>query len=297
MHARVGVLREARDELRVGARRVRNRCSVCHLWTGVAFVSALDQSAADRVAPGARGFDELRVGMVSDIDFSPSSDAAVPQLLPAITQAPLLRDARMTSVQWAQGGRPGSVGVRVEGVVTRWKPARKSGRGTVHQDVRLLDADGHVVESALVTWVGPAAKDVQDDESALRVAWDVGTVAWGKHLAAGLAANEDFASAVETFDGSVGIRAGEEQVEFRIYRGKVIEVARKSAEGPTFTITGSERAWVDLLAFPKNDFVKRLGRNDFRSSGNNYQYLRIFRAIMLMVDEAQLAAAKEKPSA
>ena len=167
----------------------------------------------------------------------------------------------------------------------------------MHQDVRLLDSDGQVVESARVTWDVPAASDVQDDESAPRVAWDVGTVAWGKHLAAGLAANEDFASAVETFDGSVGIRAGEEQVEFRIYRGKVIEVARKSAEGPTFTITGSERAWVDLLASPKNDFVKRLGRNDFRSSGNNYQYLRIFRAIMLMVDEAQLAAAKEKPSA
>ena len=245
----------------------------------------------------ATAFDDIRVGMVSDIGVSQASDGVVPQLLPAITQAPPVRDAQMTGVQWEQGPRSGAVGVRAEAVITRWKPARKRGRGTVHQDVRLLDADGRVVEAARVVWAAPAATDVQDDESAARVAWDVGTVAWGKHLAAGLATNDDFASAVETFDGSVGIRAGEEQVEFRIYRGKVIEVARKSAEGPTFTIAGNERAWVALLSSPKNDLVARLGRNEFRSSGNNYQYLRIFRAIMLMVDEAQLAVAKEKHSA
>jgi hypothetical protein len=251
-------------------------------------MTALDQSA---------GFDEVRVGTVSDIAFSSSSDGAVLQLLPAINQGSPVRDARLTSVQWEQGARFGSAGVRVEGVVTRWKPARKKGRGTVHQDVRLLDADGGVIESARVVWVAPAAGDVKDDDSPARVAWDVGTVAWGKHLAAGLATNEEFVSAVETFDGSVGVRAGEEQVEFRIYRGKVIEVARKTPEGPTFTIAGTERAWVDLLASPKNDLVARLGRNEFRSSGNNYQYLRIFRAIMLMVDQAQLAVAKEKHSA
>jgi hypothetical protein len=263
----------------------------------VASVSALDQRAATAVLPEAGDFDGVRVGMVSGTDVPPAPAAGAPQLLAAVTQAPPVRDATMTGVDWERGPRPGSAGVRVEGIVTRWKPARRRGRGRVHQDVRLLDADGQVVERARVTWDVPATGDVQDDESAARAAWDVGTVAWGKHLAAGLAANEDFASAVETFDGSVGIRSGEEQVEFRIYRGKVIEVARKTPEGPTFTITGTERAWVDLLASAKNDLVARLGRNEFRSSGNNYQYLRIFRAIMLMVDEAQLAAAKEKPSA
>jgi hypothetical protein len=263
----------------------------------VASVSALDQTAANGASPSARDFDEVRVGMVSGMAASPAPDGGVPQLLPAITQAPPARDAVMVSVQWEQGSRPKSVGVRVEGVVTRWKPARKRGRGRLHQDVRLLDADGQVVETARVAWDVPAASDGQDDESASRVAWDVGTVAWGRHLAARLAANEAFVSAVETFDGSVGIRAGEEQVEFRIYRGKVIEVARKSPEGPTFTIAGNERAWVDLLSSSKNDLVARLGRNEFRSSGNNYQYLRIFKAIMLMIDEAQLAVAKEKLNA
>jgi hypothetical protein len=259
-------------------------------------VSALDQSAASRLAPDA-GFDEVRVGMVSGTDFSPASDGALPRLLPAITQAPPARDAVMASIQWEQGARPKSVGVRVEGVVTRWKPARKRGRGRLHQDVRLLDADGQVVETARVAWDVPAASDGQDDESASRVAWDVGTVAWGKHLASRLASNEEFSSAVQTFDGTVGIRAGEELVEFRIYRGKVIEVGKKSLDGATFTLGGTERAWIDLLSSPKNDLVSRLGRNEFRSTGNNYQYLRIFKAIMLMIDEAQLAAAKEKPSA
>jgi hypothetical protein len=263
----------------------------------VASVSALDERAATAVLPGAADFDGVRVGMVSDADVPPASAAGAPQLPAAVTQAPPVRDARMVGLDWEPGARPGSVGVRLEGIVTRWKPARRKGRGRVHQDVRLVDADGQVVERARVTWDVPAAGDVQDDESAARAAWDVGTVAWGKHLAAGLAGNEDFTSAVETFDGSVGIRSGGEQVEFRIYRGTVIEVSRKTPEGPTFTITGSERAWVDLLAAGKNDLVARLGRNEFRSSGNNYQYLRIFRAIMLMVDEARLAAVKEKPSA
>ncbi|MFF5254442.1 hypothetical protein ACFY4K_20690 [Streptomyces leeuwenhoekii] len=235
--------------------------------------------------------------MVSDIDFSPASDAAVPQLLPAITQAPPVRDAVLTAVQWEQGAGAGAAGVRAEGVVTRWKPARKRGRGRLHQDVRLLDAKGRVIESAFVVWDVPAGSDVQDDESASRVAWDVGTVAWGRHIAAALASNEDFTSAVQTFDGSVGFRAGDEQVEFRIYRGSIVEVARKSLDGPTFTIGGSERAWVDLLSATKNDFVTRTQGNQFRSTGNNFQYLRIFKAVMLMIDEAQLAAAKEVPSA
>ena len=252
-------------------------------------MTALDQSA---------GFDEVRVGTVSDIAFPSSSpDGAALQLLPAISQASPVRDARLTSVQWEQGARSGSAGVRVEGVITRWKPARKQGRGTVRQDVRLLDADGRVVERASVTWDAPAADDVRDDESPHRAAWDVGTVAWGERLAAGLSGNEDFRSAVETFDGSIGIRSGEEQVEFRIYRGTVVEVVRKTLDGPTFTVAGSERAWTDLLSSAKNDFVNRLGRNEFGSTGNNFQYLRVFRAIMLMIDEAQLAAAKERPSA
>ncbi len=250
-------------------------------------------STSDRVTD----FDEVRVGMVSDLELPPTGEESQPQLLPAISQAPPVPDARMTGLQWQEGPRSGSVGVRVEQVVTRWKPARRRGGGTVHHDVRLLDADGQVVESAQVAWAATATKDVQDDESAARVAWDVGTVAWGRHLVTGLDADVDFASAVETFDGSVGVRAGDEQVEFRIYRGKVIEVARKSPEGPTFTIAGTERAWVDLLSAPKNDLVARLGRNEFRTSGNNYQYLRIFRAVMLMVDGARRAVAKEKLSA
>jgi hypothetical protein len=260
----------------------------------VARVSAADSAA---LAAGVRDFDEVRVGMTSPVDVTPAADSAVPQLLPAIAQAAPVSDAVLTGLEWEQGAGTGSAGVRGEAVVTRWKPARRRGRGTVHQDVRLFDAEGRVVERARVSWDVPAAKDVQDDEAPARAAWDVGSVAWGQHLAAGLAGNEAFTAAVATFDGSIGIRAGEEQVELRIYRGAVIEVARKSLEGPTFTITGSERAWIDLLSAPKNDYVARTGRNEFRSSGNNFQYLRIFKAIMLMVDEAQLAAVKEKPSA
>ncbi|MFD5007339.1 hypothetical protein ACFWMV_31105 [Streptomyces mutabilis] len=235
--------------------------------------------------------------MVSDIDVSAAADATVPRLLPAVARAHPVPDAVIAGVRWEQGPRAGATGVRAEGVLTRWKPARKRGRGRLHQDVRLLDADGQVVESAFVEWDVPAGTDVRDDESASRVAWDVGSVAWGRHLAAGLAANEDFASAVQTFDGSVGIRAGEEQVEFRLYRGSVVEVAKKSLEGPTFTVGGTERAWIDLLSATKNDFVNRTQNNHFRSTGNNFQYLRIFRAVMLMIDEAQLAVAKEVPSA
>ncbi|MFF9203978.1 hypothetical protein ACF1AE_19595 [Streptomyces sp. NPDC014986] len=254
-------------------------------------------NAANRIPPGARGFDDLRVGMVTGVGVPPASEVAGPSLLSAITQAPPVPDAVMAGVRWEQGPRAGAAGVRAEGVLTRWKPARKRGSGRLHQDVRLLDAGGQVVESAFVVWDVPAGTDVRDDESASRVAWDVGSVAWGRHLAAALADNEAFASAVQTFDGSVGIRAGEEQVEFRIYRGSVVEVAKKSLEGPTFTVGGSERAWIDLLSSTKNDFVNRTQNNHFRSTGNNFQYLRIFKAIMLMIDEAQLAAAKEVPSA
>ena len=260
-------------------------------------MSAPDATVVGAIQADARDFEDVRVGTVSAVELPAAPGAAGPQLLSSLAQVAPVADARMVDVQWQPAGRAGTTGVRAEAVVTRWKPVRKRGRGRVHQDVRLLSAEGQLVEHAVVAWDVPAGTEVRDDEAASRVAWDVGTVAWGRHLAAGLADNERFASAVQTFDGSVAIRAGEEQVELRIYRGSVIEVARKSLDGPTFTVTGSERAWIDLLSSPKNDFVNRTQRNEFRSSGNNYQYLRIFKAIMLMVDEAQLAAAKEKPSA
>ncbi|MEV0686918.1 hypothetical protein AB0I35_23910 [Nocardia sp. NPDC050378] len=259
-------------------------------------MSALD-AAATAGRPETRSFEDFRVGEVSTIELSPEGGLTRTRLLSVLGQAAPFRDALMTQVRWELGARPDAAGTRIEGIVTRWKPERKRGRGTLHQDVRLLDADGAVVERAHIGWDVPAATQVEDDLSPSRIAWDVGTVAWGEHLAARLANNADFVSAVQTFDGSIAIRAGEAQVEFRIYRGAVLEVARKTLDGPTFTIGGGERAWVELLAAADNDFVSRTRRGEFRSVGNNFQYLRLFRAVMLMIDEAQLAAVKEMPGA
>jgi hypothetical protein len=170
----------------------------------------------------------------------------------------------------------------LDGMVTRCRPESDSTR--IHQDVRAMAADGSVVHTIRLQW------SVADTAAGHPGIADVGSVEWGKRLAERLSKDDGFVSSVSTFDGTIGIVSGDEQVRFRIYRGKIVETARKSLDGPTFDITADERTWVELLLGEYDDYVRLAARGRFHILGSGFQYLRMTRTVRLMVTAARAMA-------
>ncbi|WP_433503872.1 MaoC/PaaZ C-terminal domain-containing protein [Pseudonocardia halophobica] len=170
--------------------------------------------------------------------------------------------------------------VHLEMTVVRCRRTRKGDRGVVTRHMRLVDEQGRTVQegttAALVDAAGPGPDPVGRA---------FGTVAWGEALVAGLA--PEFAESLATWDGAVGLRAGEHEVCLRVYRGKVIEVASRAALGPTFTVETDELTWTELVTAPANEFTRFAMSGRFGMRGNGYEYLRLTRALHLIVDAAR----------
>jgi hypothetical protein len=153
----------------------------------------------------------------------------------------------------------------------------------IHQDIRALAADGTVAHTIGLRW----SVDTTPGHPGIA---DVGSVDWGRRLAQRLADDAGFASSVSTFDGTIGFASGAEEVRFRIYRGRIIETARKSLDGTTFDVAADERTWVELLLGEHDDYVRFAARGRFRVLGSGFQYLRMTRTVRLMVAAARAMA-------
>ncbi|MDP9462061.1 MAG: hypothetical protein M3Q22_17995 [Actinomycetota bacterium] len=122
----------------------------------------------------------------------------------------------------------------------------------------------------------------------------MGTLPWGRALADRLAEQPDFRSATATWDGAIGLRSDDDQVQLRVYRGQIIEVAHRTPHGATFSVEATGHAWTDLLTGPSNDYFRRaMSSDDFRVTGNAYEYLRMTKALMTVMDAARSLAKGE----
>ena len=79
-------------------------------------------------------------------------------------------------------------------------------------------------------------------------------------------------------------------MQLRIYKGKVLEVARTTPHGPTFTLCGTERAWAELAVAPRNDFLARTSRDQFWATGEVFEYLRMTKALVAVWDAVRTLA-------
>jgi acyl dehydratase len=189
--------------------------------------------------------------------------------------------------------RPVRVGdeLRLEMTVVRCRRNRRGDRGVVTRHMRLVEAGGEVVQHG-TTAVLLAARGSGPDP----VARDFGTVGWGEALVSRLGPGAAFAEELACWDGTIGLRAGDHEVHLRIYRGAVIEVSSRSALGATFTVAADELAWTELVESATNDFVRRAMKGEFAVRGNGYEYLRLTRPLVLLVDAAR-ALAREGANA
>lgn len=198
---------------------------------------------------------------------------------------------RVLETRW-QLVYPTPVGELLEATFTvtacRRVATEEAGSVQWHADVR--DTGGRTVQEGTITVLLPARPG--SDGSADRAERAFCTRPWGEALARELADDPAFGSATATWDGAIGLRTGAGQVQLRIYRGQVIDVAARTPLGATFTLEAAEHVWTDLLTGPSNDFFRRaMSGNSFTVTGDAYEYLRMSRAVMALVDAARRLAA------
>lgn len=182
--------------------------------------------------------------------------------------------------------------VTYEMTVVRARRTSALRNGVLGRHVVVRNQDGVVVQqghtSALVT-----ARSAVDD-AAGRIGSAFATPAWTRALAERLGSSAAFTRATGTWDGSIGLRFGDDVVQFRIYRGRVLESGRRTPSGPTFVVGASDLTWVRLITGPVNDFTVRTMRDEFHTDGNAYEYLRLTAALVALVDEARALAGAER---
>jgi acyl dehydratase/putative sterol carrier protein len=178
--------------------------------------------------------------------------------------------------------------ISCEITITRKRLSKTPGRGLLHRKVRLMNQDGDVVQAG--TSAALVATRGHED---LPAALQFGTPAWGEALVPELEGEPGFTAAVASYDGTIGLAVGEQEVHFRIYRGNIIEASRRSLRGADFVLSAEEDTWTEMLLGPENDFMKRAMTGQFSVRGNGAEYLRMTKVLALMVDAARRVAKKE----
>ncbi|NDK90314.1 hypothetical protein GYA93_12075 [Gordonia desulfuricans] len=197
--------------------------------------------------------------------------------LDPLAQAPVPGAVRIGS-SWQVEGPAGGTGPRwSDAVITRVTAA------TVHRDIVVTDAAGAVCERGTEVW---QLSDALEPIAALNFC----SPEWAELIGVRLAADDAFVASLSTWDGAIGLRCDEREIQLRIYKGRIIDVTRRCPHGATFTFIASGRAWVDLVSDADNDFMRRAIRGEFSSSGDGYEYLRLTKPLDMIVGHARAIA-------
>jgi acyl dehydratase len=197
----------------------------------------------------------------------------------------------MLDLDW-QFLAPIVVGDQLSSTMTITRCRRSSTRqaGIVGRHFSLRNGTGSVVQE------GTSALLVQAREEPSAQSWvatDFCSAAWADLLVPLLVGSAGFQEATASFDGGIGLACGREVVQFRIYKGQIIDVGRSTPTAARFTLAGTELAWAGLARASRNDFIARTSRGDFNVSGNAYDYLRMTKALVFLWDAVRELAATD----
>jgi hypothetical protein len=176
-------------------------------------------------------------------------------------------------------------------LLTRCRATSREGVGVVGRHLSLWNQRGECVQEGSSS-ILVAARDAAAMPLEAHRLTDFAAVPWAEELARRLGADESFTAATQTFDGSIGLGAGRDRVQLRVYRGAVIDVARTTPKGPTFQVEGTELAWTELALAPRNDYISRAMNGSFEASGDMYEYVRMTKATVALWDTVRAMAAE-----
>jgi hypothetical protein len=209
-----------------------------------------------------------------------------------LTAHPPVAGARLAGLAWraATGSREIAEGEVLQSQTTitgRHFGTGPAGDVLVDQHVSLIDGAGDLVDEAVTSWQAARAELPAPD----RTTDEIASPDWGGLLAERLSADPAFASSTATFDGSIGLVSrgadGTTGVEFRIYRGSIIETSRKTLDGPTYAIEADALTWAELVTGRYDDYVRFAARSRFTVRGSGFQYLRLSKTTRIMIWHAR----------
>ncbi|WP_214104166.1 MaoC/PaaZ C-terminal domain-containing protein [Acrocarpospora catenulata] len=196
-------------------------------------------------------------------------------------------------VQWEYRA-PVHVGDTVTYEMTITRCRRTSGRtnGVVGRHIVVRDQNGVVVQAGTSSMLVTARMAADDQD--LRTGRAFVTEAWAAALAERLNQDPDFRTATSTWDGTIGLRSGAQEIHFRVYQGRVHDTGPRTPNGPRFVLAADDLTWTELLTGPVNDFTKRAMKDEFRVHGDAYEYLRLTKALIALVGQARVLAGEEE---
>jgi acyl dehydratase len=171
--------------------------------------------------------------------------------------------------------------IHFEMTIARLRRTSSGDRGVIGRAVRLLNQEGVVVQKGLTAVL------VRTRDAWRRVGQEPCTPAWAELMARRLNESGPFTQATATWDGTLGLAAESDEVHFRIYRGKVIDTGKRTPLGSTFTVSTCDLTWAELLAASSPDYMVKAMKGAFNVRGNVYEYVRLTKAISLLIDEAR----------
>ncbi|MFF2317881.1 MaoC family dehydratase [Arthrobacter sp. NPDC058097] len=176
-----------------------------------------------------------------------------------------------------------------ETLVTGWRRTSDPSRGIVHRSIRMLDSDGLVVQEGTAAVLVKAANALTTEDPSWALPLGL---PWAAAVVAELEDSSAFHDAMQLFDGTIGLASEAADVQLRVYKGQVIDIAKRTPRGPTFTLRGEARSWCELLTGERNDFIVRANRGEFDVSGDAYTYLQLTKALHLIIDAGRAVTFK-----
>jgi acyl dehydratase len=168
-----------------------------------------------------------------------------------------------------------------EMTVTRCRRSSSGDKGVIGRHVRIRNQSGTLVQE------GGTALLVRARGTEPKPAQEFFTKGWAVQLAQRLDASEMFRSATATWDGAFALACDDDEVQFRIFKGKVLEAGARSPNGPAFTLVADALTWTELFTAGSNELMQRAMQGQFSVRGSAYEYLRLTKALSALVDAAQ----------
>lgn len=166
--------------------------------------------------------------------------------------------------------------------ITQCRRTSRGDAGIVGRHVTVRNQHGETVQEGTTNALVRArtSRDPQPDEASAVLF----SRAWAKRLGERLDKDRVFTSATATWDGAIGLRCGGDEVIVRVYNGRVLSAGGRVPNGPTFSLEASARTWAELFTGPSNDFMIRVMKGAFSTTGSAYEYLRLTKAVIALID-------------
>lgn len=177
--------------------------------------------------------------------------------------------------------------IRFAMTITRTRRTSSGRHGVVGRHVEVTNQHGEVVQRGSTAALVRARGDGEGESLGARAYC---TPEWGRLLSLRLQEDKVFTSSTATWDGAIGLASDDGEVALRVYQGSILSAGSRVPNGATFTLKASDKTWTDLLCGPTNDYMKRAMLGEFSVQGSAYEYLRLTKAVVALVECARTLA-------